>query len=1104
MKTVMIALMASSAGVALASDEICGAPRLQARAEILWTKPLCKESGRYIGWPTLGKAPNGDLLAVFSGDRDAHICPWGKVQMVRSADGGKTWSAPETICDSSIDDRDAGILLLDDGTLLLSWFTSVAYRSAIRDRAKLDPASRQWQWLLHDETISPELEKEQLGAFTRRSTDGGRTWEPPVRTPCSSPHGPIQLRDGRLLYVGKSGDADHADLGPGVGKIVAAESTDRGRSWRLIGEVPFPEGINVLRMCHEPHAVETDDGRIVAQIRYECPWMPDGPHESIQTESADGGRTWSEPRPVGLDGFPPHLLRLADGALLSVFGRRTGELGEYACLSDDQGRTWDVANEIRLAGHWSADIGYPSSVQLPDGTILTAYYQSEREGEPPCVMGTLWRVRPPADASTPDPGFSISEGKDWVRLDFHKDVEPGSALDFSGQGFQDAPAGKHGWLRAVGGHFEFEGLPGVEQRFYGVNLCDTANFPDHELADRLADRLARAGYNAVRIHHHDRAWAAAYALRANDDGVVSDDAIDRLDYFLARCFKRGIYATTDLYVSRPVTWREIGIDRDGEIEENMIYKHYVGIHDGAFSNWCGFAKAFLEHVNPYTGRSYKDEPGMPLISLVNEGALYIAWKGARKAEDPVIRAAWEECRKELSSGRDGAPALPEEPPARGPEDPSDPHYRFEHWLGRRTWERCSAFLRALGCRALLTNENNGRWHGEGEGNTPLFDYVDTHFYVDHPEFLERPWRLPSRCPNENPIRAGRPEIFGWGWAKGASKPYVISEWNLSSPGRYRAMGGILTGALAAEQEWDGLWRFAYSHYAGNLPDDGELKGNRYFDCALDPLIAASDRASVCLFLGAEKSQTEAWSMNDGTTDAANAVGVSLQMTKDDNSVIAGVAGPSMRGIASHIIVDRERGALVIDTPFLCGGFTESGRIDAGPLSFEICAAEEISHRATESQRGGFTQGAQNNSENQKKLCVSVPLCEKAVPSTLWVSSLDGAPIPSSSRILLVHLTDVQGDGARFADDTRQVLLDWGGAPLVEVGATEVELRLAPCGEAAGEARGEDSPRPLSVFALDTAGRRVGEIPSRVENGVLRFRVCTAGEKGGRIYYEITR
>ena len=556
-----------------------------------------------------------------------------------------------------------------------------------------------------------------------------------------------------------------------------------------------------------------------------------------------------------------------------------------------------------------------------------------------------------------------------------------------------------------------------------MNLCGTANFPDHELAGLLADRLARAGYNAVRIHHHDRAWAKAFAARQQADDNKGGcggsgarpssfvDEIDRLDYFLARCFERGIYATTDLYVSRPVTWREIGIDRDGEIEENMLYKHYVGIHDGAFSNWCGFAKAFLEHVNPYTGRAYKDEPGMPLLS----------------------------CRKELSSGREGASALPEEPPARGPEDPSDAHYLFEHWLGRRTWERCSAFVRSLGCRALLTNENNGRWHGEGEGNTSLFDYVDTHFYVDHPEFLERPWRLPSRCPNENPIRAGRPEIFGWGWAKGASKPYAISEWNLSSPGRYRAMGGILTGALAAEQEWDGLWRFAYSHYAGNLPEGGELKGNRYFDCALDPLIAASDYASVCLFLGGD------------TNEAASR--------------------PALR-------LDKERGSMSLATARLCGGFAESGRIDAGPLSFEIVEKERPN--------------------------VGADRCRQDMPTTIWASSIDGRPLASSSRILLVHLTDVQGDGARFADDTRQVLLDWGGAPLVEVGAADVELRLAPCGEAAGGTRGEASPRLLSVFALDTAGRRVGEIPSRVENGALRFRVCTAGEEGGRIYYDISR
>lgn len=78
----------------------------------------------------------------------------------------------------------------------------------------------------------------------------------------------------------------------------------------------------------------------------------------------------------------------------------------------------------------------------------------------------------------------IREGPGWVRLDYRKDVEPGSALDFSAMGFQDVPAGKYGWLRAVGNHFEFEDLPGVPQRFHGVNLCFSANFPDHATADR--------------------------------------------------------------------------------------------------------------------------------------------------------------------------------------------------------------------------------------------------------------------------------------------------------------------------------------------------------------------------------------------------------------------------------------------------------------------------------------------------------------------------------------------------------------------------------------------------------------------------------------------
>lgn len=365
-------------------------PREQHGATILETRVIAKEPGRYLGWPTICRRRNGELLVVFSGDRDEHVCPWGKVQLVRSMDDGATWSDPVVICNTPLDDRDAGIIETRQGTLVVNWFTSLAFEGSCRKRAAAgDVVAR--QWLLHAGTLTPEVRAQWFGYWTRRSEDGGKTWSDPVRHVGTTPHGPIELADGRLLLVGRRQDN-------GVVEMVVEESTDDARSWQVVATIKQSPDDDPNEY-YEPHLVEANDGTLVAMFRFH---YRTGPKQSRalegcylrQAESQDGGKTWTAAHPVPLLGYPPHLLRLRDERLLCVWGRRLPPFGEYACLSNDNGQTWDADHQIRLAAALDGDLGYPASAELADGRILTVYYQIDRPGEKTSLLGTLWRPMP--------------------------------------------------------------------------------------------------------------------------------------------------------------------------------------------------------------------------------------------------------------------------------------------------------------------------------------------------------------------------------------------------------------------------------------------------------------------------------------------------------------------------------------------------------------------------------------------------------------------------------------------------------------------------------------------------------------------------------------
>jgi sialidase-1 len=368
--------------------------------QILQSEVIHENEGRYVAWPMIDKTPSGELIVVFSGDREEHVCPFGKSFLIRSTDNGYTWSEPALVNDTPMDDRDAGLCIGPDGTIIVSWFTT--WRNPQdptllphwREHLETITEAQIAQWTQADTTDSPLTRR---GHWIRRSTDNGYTWEDPLAVPVTAPQGPIALSDGRLFFVGNDG---YRRTDKSI-SIACVESSDMGRSWQVMARVSMfpdttPSDPDGMRYLGEPHVVEVTPGHLLAMARHEEQPYVEGRSTGWlwQFESHDGGHTWTEPQETKILGKPPHLLRLTDGRLLVTYGYRHPPFGERACLSTDGGQTWDYANEIVLRDDApNHDLGYPGTVECVNGDLLTVYYQRRHLETKPCIMTTRWRVR---------------------------------------------------------------------------------------------------------------------------------------------------------------------------------------------------------------------------------------------------------------------------------------------------------------------------------------------------------------------------------------------------------------------------------------------------------------------------------------------------------------------------------------------------------------------------------------------------------------------------------------------------------------------------------------------------------------------------------------
>lgn len=369
---------------AIASRAHAAAPvaKIEEVRVISWKPPL------YHGWPTLCRRKTGELLLVFSGGRETHVCPFGRVELMRSQDNGVTWRWPQVLLDGPIDDRDAGVVETAQGSILVTTFTSLAYEPVLAKAEAIKPGQpgaweelrlKEWQAVHH--RLTPAQRNSELGTWMIRSTDGGVTWSARYPVPVNSPHGPIVLRDGRLLYPG-------IELWKSTRRVGFSQSTDDGVTWSEITDLPVRSG-DTSANYHELHAVEAADGTILCHIRNH---NGENKGETLQSESTDGGKTWSTPHAIGVWGLPSHLLRLKDGRLLMSYGYRRAPFGNQVRLSEDHGKTW--SDPITLTGDGvGGDLGYPSTVEGDDGTLVTVWYEKLKESPLAQLRQARWRLQ---------------------------------------------------------------------------------------------------------------------------------------------------------------------------------------------------------------------------------------------------------------------------------------------------------------------------------------------------------------------------------------------------------------------------------------------------------------------------------------------------------------------------------------------------------------------------------------------------------------------------------------------------------------------------------------------------------------------------------------
>ncbi len=332
------------------------------------------EDGKFGGWPANhgvwswgNEILVGFEIGYFKDNPTGHDIDYSKPTehvLARSLDGGKTWKI----------ERPEG-LKPPQGTMVAD-LPVIGGKPLRNFDGKMDFANP-------DFIISFRMGSVHDGQSRfYYSNDRGKNWDGPFRLPNFDQPGTAARTDyiinGKhdmliLITAAKSNTKE--------GRVMAARTKDGGKTWNFVSFVG-PEVIDA-DYAIMPSTVKVGPTDLVSAIRRR--------HWIDIYRSYDNGESWTfvNQPVIQIGGNPPSMVRLNDGRLVLTYGYRIAPFGIRAKISKDNGLSWGEEIILRKDGG-GGDLGYPRTVVLPDGKLVTAYYFNKAADKERSIESTIW------------------------------------------------------------------------------------------------------------------------------------------------------------------------------------------------------------------------------------------------------------------------------------------------------------------------------------------------------------------------------------------------------------------------------------------------------------------------------------------------------------------------------------------------------------------------------------------------------------------------------------------------------------------------------------------------------------------------------------------